>query len=196
MNKKAEIIKIACKEFAKYGYKGVSLDKIAKQAEISKAAIYYHFENKSELFQEVLMPKVNELINEIYSLNSSNPVEELEHYIHSYAKIFKKYPNFAAILAHEFVDGGRDLSDEIIKNLSKVFKKLLSILREGQKKGLFEIDNPFSVQLMIVSSLIMHQTTKELRQRVSKYIDIELNPDIKDIAFAISKKILKAISKE
>jgi len=196
MNKKDEILKIASREFAKYGYTGVSMDTIAKKAGITKAAIYYHFKNKASLFEEVVMPKVQKLIDEIYSFEDKDPKEELKHYITSYAKIFRKYPCFAAVLAHEFVDGGRDLSDEVIKNLSKVFKKLLIILKKGEEKSIFNLDNPFSIQLMIVSSLIMHQSTKPLRKRVSKYIDIELNPDIKDIADAIYNKILKAISKE
>jgi len=196
MNKKNELIKIASREFAKYGYKGVSLEKIAKKANISKAAIYYHFKNKADLFENVVNPKINKLINEIYSFNDENPQEALKHYIHSYAKIFKKYPCFAAILAHEFVDGGRNLSEDVIEDLSKIFKKLIFILKKGEEKNIFEIENPFSIQLLIVSSLIMNQTTKDLRKRVSKYIDIEINPDIKDIADAIYKKILKAILKE
>ena len=196
MSKKEEILKIASKEFAKYGYKGISLERIAKKAGISKAAIYYHFENKAALFEEVIMPKLQKLMDEVYLCNSNNPKENLKCYIFAFSKTFTKHPCFAALLSHEFVDGGRDLSDEVIKNISKIFKKLISILEEGKKKNIFELDNPFSVQLIIVSSLIMHQTTKDLRKRVSKYLDMSLEPDIKDIADSLSKKILKAISKE
>ena len=196
MSKKEEILKIASEEFAKYGYKGVSLERIAKKAGITKAAIYYHFENKAALFEEVVIPKLQKLIDEVYLCNSNNPQEDLKCYIFAFSKTFTKHPCFAALLSHEFVDGGRDLSDEIIKNLSKIFKKLISILEKGQKNEVFDIENPFSVQLIIVSSLIMHQTTKDLRQRVSKYIDVNLETKINDIADSLSKKILKAISKE
>ena len=196
MNKKEEILKIASKEFAKYGYKGVSLERIAKKAGISKAAIYYHFENKAALFEKIVIPKLTKLLDEVYLCNKSNPKENLQCYIFAFSKIFTKHPCFAALLSHEFVDGGRDLNDEIIENIAKIFKKLISILEEGKQKEIFELDNPFSVQLMIVSSLIMHQTTKDLRKRVSKYLDMSLEPDIKDIAESLSKKILKAISKE
>ncbi len=196
MNKKEEILKIASKEFAKYGYKGVSLENIAKKANVTKAAIYYYFKNKFELYETILLPKIEELIDEIYSFNSDNPIEELNHYIHSYAKIFKKYPCFSSILAHEFVDNGRNFTENIIQKLSKIFNKLISILNRGIHQGIFEITNPFSVQLMIVSPLIMHQSTKNLRKRISKYIDIKIDSDIEDIANTISKKILKAILKE
>jgi len=196
MGKKTELLKIASREFAKYGYKGVSLEKIAKKANITKAAIYYHFKSKAELFRNVVIHKIDELIAEIYSFKDDNPSKELQHYIYSYAKTFKKYPCFASILAHEFIEGGRNFDEETLENLSKIFKKLISILKKGEKNGVFIIDNPFSIQLMIVSSLVMNQTTKDLRQRISKYIDIEVDPDIENIANAIYEKILKAISKE
>ena len=196
MSKKEEILKVASKEFAKYGYKGVSLDTIAKKTGISKAAIYYHFENKASLFEEVVMPKLNKLIDEVYLCNNHNPKDDLKCYIFAFCKTFTKHPCFAALLSHEFVDGGRNLNEEIIKNLSKIFKKLISILEKGQKEDIFEIENPFSVQLIIVSSLIMHQTTKALRKRISKYLDVTIESDINDIADSLSKKILKAISKE
>ena len=196
MNKKEEILKVASREFAKYGYKGVSLENIAKKSKVTKAAIYYYFKSKLELFEKVLLPKIEELIDEIYSFNSENPIEELKHYIHSYAKIFKKYPCLSSILAHEFVDNGKHLNEKIIEKLSKILNKLLFILNKGINKGVFEITNPFSVQLMIVSPLIMHQTTKNLRKRISKYIDVEIDSDIENIADIISKKILKAILKE
>lgn len=196
MSKKEEILKTASKEFAKYGYNGVSLEKIAKKAGITKAALYYHFKNKAHLYESVVIPKIKELINEIYSFKDKNPKNALKHYIYSFANVFNKYPCFASILAHEFVDGGRNFNEEIIENLSKIFNKLVLILKEGEKKDIFEFDNPFSIQLMIVSALLMNQTTTLLRKRVSKYTEIEINPDIKDIAEAIYKKIIKAISKE
>ena len=196
MTKKEEIIKIASKEFAKYGYENVSLEKIAKKANITKPAIYYHFKNKLELFEMIVIPKIEKLSEEIYSFENDNPAKELQHYIYSYAKIFKKHPCLNSIMAYEFVTGGKNFSDEIIKNISKIFQKLILILNNGKEKNIFEFDNPFSIQLMIVSSLVMNQPTKELRKRVSKYIDMELNPNIDDIASAIYYKILKAISKD
>jgi len=77
-----------------------------------------------------------------------------------------------------------------------VFSKLVSILEEGIKKDIFEIDNPFTIQLMIISALIMNQTTEHLREKISKYINIPVETNIQPIANSIYKKILKAISKE
>lgn len=197
MSKKEEIVKIASKYFAKYGYDGVSMDMIAKKAGITKAAIYYHFKSKSELFKVVLLEKINELIELLQTCNHLNPKENLKCYILNIAKIYKKHPCFAAILAHEFVNGGKNLNDEIIKILAKdVFKRLINILNEGKKQNLFKIENPFAVQLMVISSLIMNQTTENLRKKIANYIEMPIQTDIESIANSIYKKTLKAILKE
>jgi len=197
MSKKEEIIKIASQKFAKYGFDGVSMESIAQKAKITKAAIYYHFKNKNELFEAILTNKIIELGENLEQCKYEDPKENLKCYILILAKIFEKYPCFAAILAHEFVNCGKNLNENIIKILAfNVFSKLISILKEGIEKNIFEIENPFTVQLMIISSLIMNQTTENLRKKISRYINITTETDIKPIANSIYKKVLKAISKE
>lgn len=44
------ILKTASDLFMEYGYEPISLQQIAKACGITKAAIYYHFENKAQLF--------------------------------------------------------------------------------------------------------------------------------------------------
>ena len=197
MSKKEEILKIASQAFAKYGYEGVSMDFIAKKAGITKAAIYYHFKSKHELFETILTKRITELGENLKICKFTNPKENLKCYIFTTAEIYKKYPCFAAILAHEFVNGGKNLNENLIRILSlNVFKKLVNILNKGVKKDIFEINNPFTVQLMIISSLLMNQTTESLRKKISQYIDIPVKTDIQTIAKSIYEKVLKAISKE
>ena len=197
MSKKEKILKIASQSFARYGYDGVSMDFIARKTGITKAAIYYHFKSKHELFEIILTKRITELGENLKKCEFDNPKENLKCYIFTIADIYTKYPCFAAILAHEFVNGGKNLNENLIRILSlNVFNKLVEILNEGVKKEIFEIDNPFTVQLMIVSSLIMNQTTENLRKKISQYIDMPVKTDIKTIAKSIYEKVLKAISKE
>ena len=41
-------------EFAKHGFAGTRVDAIAKRAKVNKQAIYYHFNNKEDLYSAVL----------------------------------------------------------------------------------------------------------------------------------------------
>ncbi len=201
MSKKEEILKVAAKHFSKLGYHAISLDLIAKEVGITKAAIYYHFKDKADLYESVLLFRLKNLISFIEKRlqPSKNPEEKLVLYIESFGEFLEKYPCFAAILAHEFSDNGKNMSQNATKALSKTLNTLTSILNEGVKENIFEIQNPMVVQLMIVSTLIMHQTTNKLRKRVAGFVknfEILPEPDIKDLSKILAKKITKAIRKK
>ncbi|WP_281951760.1 TetR/AcrR family transcriptional regulator [Nitrosophilus kaiyonis] len=197
MSKKEDILKVAAQHFSKFGYSGVSLDSIAKEVGITKAAIYYHFKDKANLYEGVLLFRLENLVKFIEKkITSKDPQNRLKEYIEGFGEFLQNYPCFAAILAHEFADNGKNMSDKAVKELSKTLNLLTSILNDGIKKDIFEISNPMVVQMMIVSTLIMHQTTKNLRKRVTDFIEgyeILPEPDIKDISKIVAKKILKAI---
>jgi len=69
--------------FWKYGYNGVSVDQIAKEAGISKMTIYKHFSSKEELFIQVLMDYA------IYHTNKT--MEIIEGKYHTFDKIESLY---------------------------------------------------------------------------------------------------------
>ncbi len=53
-DRKQMILIAAMKVFSESGYKGSSVDDVAKEAGISKGAIYWHFKNKDDLFKSLL----------------------------------------------------------------------------------------------------------------------------------------------
>ena len=198
---KDEILKVAAHHFAKRGYEGISLDEIAKELGITKPAIYYHFKNKADLYKAVLMERLRGLVEAIKEATnkSTEPCEKLRLYIESFGSYLQKKSCFAAILAHEFADEGIHMDKEMTQELSKTLGKLTAIINEGIEKGLFTLQNPMAVQITIVSTLIMHQTTQPLRKKVTSFIqDYEIlpEPNIEDIAKILAQNILKAICKE
>ena len=51
---KKRIVKIARHLFSEFSYLGVSMNDIAKKLNITKAALYYHFTGKAEIYKKVL----------------------------------------------------------------------------------------------------------------------------------------------
>lgn len=74
---KEVILQIAIGLFLKDGFQKVSVDDIAKEAGMTKATVYYHFETKAELFKEamvMLMGRIREHIKIL--LESEKPLYE------------------------------------------------------------------------------------------------------------------------
>ncbi len=62
---KQKILKETGKLFAQRGYFGISMQDIANEVGITKAALYYHFNSKSQLAETLLTDSVNELKSEL-----------------------------------------------------------------------------------------------------------------------------------
>ncbi len=59
INKKKKIIKAARKVFAQNGFHGSSVEEIARAAGVAKGSLYLYFENKQQLFIQVLLDILN-----------------------------------------------------------------------------------------------------------------------------------------
>lgn len=66
--------------FARGGYKGASMSRIARQAGVSKSLVHYHFATKEELFVEVQLQLLRELVETVRQLTAGEPgsVQNLE----------------------------------------------------------------------------------------------------------------------
>jgi AcrR family transcriptional regulator len=56
-----EILEVAQRLFIQHGYHGLSMRQIADEVGVTKAALYYHFTDKQQLFLEILMGYLDEV---------------------------------------------------------------------------------------------------------------------------------------
>ncbi len=68
-----EILAAARGEFARYGFAGARIDRIATAASASKERLYAHFGDKETLFREVLAANVSEFFHAVRMLPDNVP---------------------------------------------------------------------------------------------------------------------------
>ena len=78
-----KLLASATEEFYEYGFEKASLRRICAKAEVTTGALYFFFQNKEELFKEVIKPItdfINEKMEEHFtaelSSSSQNPIKE------------------------------------------------------------------------------------------------------------------------
>ncbi|NPA29150.1 MAG: TetR/AcrR family transcriptional regulator [Epsilonproteobacteria bacterium] len=201
-NKKGKILNIAARHFSRYGYANASLEEIAAESGVTKPAIYYHFKDKSDLYEAVLTDRLSQLAWDVETVSDTadTPQVRLRRYIETFGSFLETHPCFAAILSHEFADNGTQLPESAADALANILQTLTAILNDGVEQGVFAIKNPIVIQMMIVSTLIVHQTTDKLRKRVASRIEKSFHlppvPNIQGIARLLSHHILLAVQKE
>lgn len=74
--------------FSEFSYLGVSMNDIAKKLNITKAALYYHFTGKAEIYEKVLDNVFNDLSLSIAQASSEAAIDKKLH------KLIKNYLDF------------------------------------------------------------------------------------------------------
>ncbi len=193
---KSKILENAIKLFAKNGFDATSMDDVAKKSGVNKAMIYYYYKNKSSLYQEVMSGILSKLHKKIEKEHKKckTPFEKLESFIKIYASYCFKYPYFPTLVLRELSHGGKNIPNMIFGGLRDVFSVLISILKEGEEKKVFDDVNPMVIHFMIVGTLNLFCATKELREKahsIDSSLDTCVEKDIVEISEYIYKKIKK-----
>ncbi|RLE13155.1 TetR/AcrR family transcriptional regulator [Candidatus Aerophobetes bacterium] len=155
-NSKSELIlNVAQKLFAQYGFKKTTLDEIARSAHITKSSIYYYFDSKEDIFRAVL-EKENRLwsqkIREVIS-KANTPQEKLRAYVVTKMKHLSQLVNFYSALKEEYLEHYSFIERIRKKNLQEEIKIVRAILKEGAKKGIFQVEDLELVAFVIVTAL-------------------------------------------
>jgi len=74
--------------FSEFSYLGVSMNDIAKKLNVTKAALYYHFTGKAEIYEKVLDNVFNDLSLSIAQASNEATIDKKLH------KLIKNYLDF------------------------------------------------------------------------------------------------------
>jgi TetR/AcrR family transcriptional regulator len=178
LDKQTAILDAAQKRFSFYGFTKVTMDEIAEDLGISKAALYYYFPAKEELFRQVIARGHSEFFDLVEDANKTIPVagEKILRYFQLYLAFFNKLLNLNLISVNAV-----DIIHPIIKNLFVEFTKkeydlIESILHEGKKNNEFKIDSPqkTTVLLQHIMQGLRMRFFKAARNRDHEEFDLKM----------------------
>lgn len=164
MKTKEKILEAAAKAFAKQGFAGVRIDALVKDAGINKATFYYHFKSKQEIFEAVMARNFHSLQKEIDDklFSCTTPEEKIAGFIDV---MFARERRDVLLIIREIIDGGDNLSDEIIMLMSGIKARLYEILKEGKLQSVFKNDDPSSVMYLIIGVTDFYIMSEPFRNR-------------------------------
>ena len=131
---KKEIIKNTAMElFDKYGVKRVSMDEIAKEAQVSKVTIYKYFQSKEDLFKDLIISEYENSVTEAETIiNTEKDFLEKLYQIISLKKSSRSL--IGGEYAKTIINSDNDIGDLINSNFNKRFKDLFNALFDQGKR--------------------------------------------------------------
>ena len=158
MDAREKILETATRLFSSQGYGSTSLSQVAKEAGVSKALIFWHFENKERLFQSALQrslePYFVNVVGQVEDLDEVGQIHKLIDLFYDFARDHMQSIRFVLSL---MLREEKQPDDPVarVAELFRIFRNLLNdILESGRQKGLFRSDiNPGSEASLIMCAL-------------------------------------------
>ncbi len=148
---KKYIIDTARQFFSEYSYLGVSMNDIAKKLDITKAALYYHFTGKSEIYEKVLGEVFDDLsltITEV--MNEATIDKKLYKLIKNYLDFGFKEKNLIKALMLKLSPA----DDQITKCIAKLREQVTNLIQPVMEEVLVSKKLTNKVDSRLLTSML------------------------------------------
>lgn len=155
-NREEQLLDIARRLFANRGFGATSLRDIAEEAKITKAALYYHFPNKDELYERVVIQSLDALVQMVSAdvARAHTPTERLRAFMRSSAHFLDEHREHWLAGANAFREAGQTERRGVALHLRDTYEKLLRrCISEGVESGEFRAIDPAMTTRFLLSAL-------------------------------------------
>jgi TetR/AcrR family transcriptional repressor of nem operon len=145
--------------FARFGYQGTSIDRIARHAGVTKGALYYHFRDKEELLFEAVSDRVGGFEQHVLSEvgPQGDAIASLRRVIDAcfFHATVSNHRRFIITLMIEALDTNPRLSAKFQRILRRMRAFLADVVRGGQERGTVRGDiDPEQAAALVAAAII------------------------------------------
>jgi AcrR family transcriptional regulator len=143
-NRKNAILKAARKLFFDKGFRQVTVENIAKKAELSKGSIYLYFNSKEEIYSQILLNDIDKFHERVADIlqHSSGASDALVRLTEIYVDFFLNDRELFRILMNFMLHNNdmnlpEDINDHLIKTTNRTISIIEQVFKFGIEKGEF-----------------------------------------------------------
>jgi TetR/AcrR family transcriptional regulator len=138
-NRKTAILKAARKLFFEKGFKPVTVESIARKAELSKGSIYLHYNSKEEIYAQILLNDIDKFHESISQLLTTHvgASEMLMRLSDIYVNFFMNDRElFRILITFMLHTADMNLPEDLNKHLIKTTNKTIDVIEQVLKHGI------------------------------------------------------------
>lgn len=139
--RKQLVVGAAARLFDTHGYHGTSIQAIASEVGVTKAAIYHYVDSKEELLYEIHDAFISTLLDEAETFFRENddPREQIRQAVRSIFRAVAEYQSYVRAFFRDFMSLNPDVRVKIEEKRERYEKLVEGSLETGIKDGVFTI---------------------------------------------------------
>jgi AcrR family transcriptional regulator len=161
-----EIIDVAARLFARYGFKKTSIDDVALAARIGKGSVYLHFASKEEIFAEVVGRMSGRMLDALAAAvkRARSPVGKVRAFVEAKLTSVARLAEAQGVqeqAVRELLPAARAYrgTDDVREHAL-----LADVLREGNASGAFTVEDPDRLATGIIACLTALDTSSAVKR--------------------------------
>lgn len=130
------ILDAALNVFSTYGFRGSTIDQIAREAGLSKPNILYYFDGKETIHTILLSRLLDTWLEPLEHMqDSDDPVSEIGAYVTRKLEMARDYPRESRLFANEILQGAPHIIDELTGPLRALTQTKADLIQTWIESG-------------------------------------------------------------
>jgi AcrR family transcriptional regulator len=138
-----DLMAIAIDCFARFGFQGSSVDRIARMAGVTKGAIYYHFRDKEDLLAAAVADRIAAFETRVQraceGVDADQALRRIAEVCVEHAES-NEHPRFIITLMVEAIDTNETISTQLRDMMRRFRGFLRNLIKDAQERGVFRAD--------------------------------------------------------
>ncbi|MCK4713055.1 MAG: TetR family transcriptional regulator C-terminal domain-containing protein [Marinosulfonomonas sp.] len=159
------ILDAALDVFSQFGFRGSTLDQIAKAAGLSKPNLLYYFPSKEAIHVELLSCLMDTWLDPLRDLDpAGDPKTEILAYVRRKLEMSRNYPRESRLFANEILQGAPRIMDALKGELKQLVDEKATVISGWMDEGKIAQVHPYHL-LFSIWSLTQHYADFDVQVR-------------------------------
>ena len=187
----AAITEAALEVFSANGFRGATVDQIAKAAGLSKPNLLYYFPSKEAIHQHLLATLMDTWLDPLREMDpEGDPLEEILAYIRRKLEASRDFPRESRLFANEIVQGAPHILPTLEGELKDLVDEKAKVLSRWMEEGRIQRVHPYHL-IFSIWSLTQHYADFDVQVRaVLGSGDTDPFPEAEDYVITLFTRML------
>ena len=162
---RARILEAGLEVFSERGYRGATLDGLARSAGLSKPNLLYYFASKEAVYRALLDRLLETWLDPLRALDpAGDPLDEMLGYVRRKLRLARDYPRASRLFAGEILSGAPSMGAVLNRDLRALVDARAGVIASWMRDGRLAPSDPHHL-IFSIWALTQHYADFDVQVR-------------------------------